>query len=139
MKDRHQSITIAEIPADMAFEGYLWYSHEQKPRMQRNKHFTLDQAGELPFIVEGNLWSEENAISIQIRHVDGHYLVQRFNLAGIADDPLIDEMTYLAHDLEGVKAFRVAEAWEESEPDSLLEGMTTLVPAWTAFTGFRNK
>ncbi len=138
MKQRHKSIKLAEIPTDVLFDGYLWPSNEPKPKTMKAERVDMTLFQKLlPFIMEGNLWSEELSLSIQIRNVDGAYFIHQFDLSGSEQDSLLDEKEYLAHDLDGVSKYRVVEAWKEQQ-DEMLSGMKTLVPAWTAFKGFVN-
>jgi CRISPR type III-associated protein (TIGR04423 family) len=137
MKERHKAITLADIPVDVAFDGYLWLSNATKPKTMKSERVDMTLFQKLPFIVEGNLWSEELSLSIQIRNVDGEYFLHQFDLSDSEHDKLLDEKEYLAHDLDGVGKYRVVEAWKEHR-DEMLAGMVTLVPAWTAFKGFVN-
>ena len=137
MQNRYSSIEIKEIPVDVAFDGYLWLSNEQKPKMLKGNKVDISLFQPLPFIIEGNLWSEKHQLSIQIRNIDGQYKIVRFDLSHSYEDSLLEEKTYLAHDLDDVREYLVVEAWEEKE-DELLAGMKTLIPAWTAFKGFVN-
>jgi CRISPR type III-associated protein (TIGR04423 family) len=139
MKERHKAITLADIPVDVVFDGYFWVSNDKKPKTMRAERVDMTLFQKLPFVVEGNLWSEERSLSIQIRNVDGEYLINQFDLSNSDpdQDKLLDEKEYLAHDLDGVGKFRVVEAWKEHR-DEMLAGMVTLVPAWTAFKGFVN-
>lgn len=128
---------MAAIPVDIAFDGYLWLSNATKPKTMKSERVDMTLFRKLPFVVEGNLWSEELSLSIQIRNVDGEYFVHQFDLSDSEDDKLLEEKEYLAHDLDGVGKYRVVEAWKEYR-DEMLAGMATLVPAWTAFKGFVN-
>lgn len=137
MRERHKAITLADISVDVAFDGYLWLSNATKPMTMKSERVDMTLFQKLPFVVEGNLWSDKLSLSIQIRNVDGEYFVHQFDLSGSEKDELLDEKEYLAHDLEGVGKYRVVEAWKEHR-DEMLAGMATLVPAWTAFKGFVN-
>lgn len=136
MNSVYKPIAISEIPQDIQFEGYYWYSNESSPRIisspapiQQN-WFT-----ELPFVVEANFYSRVEQISIQIRYWDGIYHVAKVDLSQLERIPH-DKVSYIGHDLDG-RDFEMIEAWE-SRPDELLEGMETLVPTWAAFAGFTN-
>lgn len=137
MKERYKTITLADIPTDVVFDGYLWLSNAAKPKTMKAERVDMTLFQKLPFVVEGNLWSEQLSLSIQIRNVDSAYIVQQFDLTGSDQDPLLDDKEdYLAHDLDGIAKYRVVEAWREEQQGEMLAGMTTLVPAWTAFKGF---
>lgn len=45
------------------YQGYLWYSDQKEPKVFNNELFELEIAdNENPFIVEGQLYDEENRI-----------------------------------------------------------------------------
>lgn len=135
METRTKKIEIKDIPANVKFEGYLWPSDQSKPKVLVDEIVDFEYFKQLPFIVEGNLWSEEQEISIQIRHIDGVYHLTQYDLKGVEEDYLLDDdVTYVAHDV-GFKKYKVVEAWEEQH-DELCDKMVSLVPAWTAFKGF---
>lgn len=145
---------MKEIKA-AAYEGYLWYSDENKPKVflgdKMVDKIELDDCSN-PFVVEGNLWDAEAHESIMIRYVDGRYLVRHTvvtdkELHGI-DDRLLDPVTvktndlvattvkeYLPHRIEGVKALRFLQYWQ-GEEDAMCEGMTALRPSKFVFVGF---
>jgi CRISPR type III-associated protein (TIGR04423 family) len=132
-----EKIDIKQIPFNLPFEGYYWYSHKSKPTVLVNKAISEAIFTELPFIVEGNFYNDDEKISINIKNIDGRYLITRANLKGIDYEP----QEYLAHRLEledgtKISKIKLMHHWQESEPDALLEGMTTLIPVWMAFTGF---
>jgi len=136
MNPVYQPITISKIPEDILFEGYFWYSNDKSPKiisppaLIQQSWFT-----ELPFVIEANFFARTEQISIQVRHWDGVYHVDKIDLTQL-DKILHDKVSYIGHDLGG-RNFEMIEAWE-TRPDELLEGMETLVPAWAAFAGFIN-
>ena len=130
-----KKINLEQFPFELAFEGYCWYSNASKPRVFNNEILTKELFTSLPFIVEGNLYSEETGISINIKNIDGDYLITQAQIKDLD----LESKEYLAHRLEGVGKIKLVHHWEEEEPDDLLEGMTTLVPVWMAFKGFVNK
>lgn len=138
MQRRYNSISIEDIPIDFYFEGYLWLSNARKPQILRNEKIDIALFKQLPFIVEGNLWSVEQNVNIQIRNIDGEYQIASIDLSNCDTDHLLAEKTYIAHDLKGVTEYRIIEAWEEKEDELSLQGMKTLLPTWTAFKGFVN-
>ncbi|GAB4407722.1 MAG: hypothetical protein OHK0039_10300 [Bacteroidia bacterium] len=137
MSQAYQPISIQDIPADVNFEGYYWYSNSPKPEIITDEPIHPDWFTELPFVVEANFYARGQQLSVQVRHVDGQYQVALIDL-GLADKSLTGEpKTYLGHDLDG-RHLKVVEAWK-SEVDPFCEGMEVLVPAWTAFAGFVNR
>jgi CRISPR type III-associated protein (TIGR04423 family) len=120
------------IPAGN-YEGYLWFSDEQAPHIfHPTDDFTDDfSAKAIPFVVEGWLYDRANAVSYAIRYLDGKYLRTAYHLSASEERSI----EYVAHDLKGVKTFRVVEHWAPEE-DPYCAGMSVLRHAWTAFAGF---
>lgn len=132
-----KKIDISDIPFKLLYEGYYWYSNKSKPEILNNQPFSLDKFSSLPFIVEGNLYNAETGTSVSIKCIDGEYAIFTTNLKDLPANQTV-EQKYIAHDLKDIDKIVLVEFWQESEADELLENMTTLVPAWTAFKGFTN-
>lgn len=128
-------IKVEDINFGLTYEGYLWYSDQKKPEQRTS--ISKDDFKELPFIIEGNLYSEQEQISISIKHRDGEYFIYQADLKNLKDDQKTKQ-AYIAHDLDGVKNIKMLHYWEESPEEELLAGMKTLVPSWQAFVGFDN-
>ena len=130
-----KKIDIEQIPFKLEFEGYYWYSNASEPEVLDNKPIPKEIfEKQLPFIVEGNFYNELTGISINIKNIDGEYLITQVNLNDLIQKNLT-ERTYLAHRLGDTK-IKLVHYWEESAPDELLADMTTLIPVWMAFKGF---
>ena len=136
MKSRFRKIAISEIPSHILYEGYLWLSDQSKPIVYKNETPDFSLLSSLPFVVEGNLWANDQELSIQIKCIDGIYQIIEFDLSNADEDPLLDVVSYVAHDV-GYPFYSVVEAWEEKEDE--FSQMTVLTPTWTAFRGFSNK
>lgn len=136
MKNAYQPITISEIPDNILFEGYYWYSNEQAPRVISQEIVRQSWFTELPFVIEANFYARIEQLSIQVRHADGEYHIAKIDLSRLSDIPH-DITSYTGHDLGG-RNFEMIEAWEP-QADELLENMESLIPAWTAFAGFTSK
>lgn len=134
-------ININEIPT-LNYEGYLWYSDKTKPEIINSKKpFDKSILKDLPFVIEGNLWFEDKdrKISISIKNIDGEYQIFKYDLSNFSEQDFKDNtQIYRAHDLGEVKEFTLYQHWIEDE-DPLCANMKTLVPSWTAFTGFNQK
>ena len=137
MENLYQIISIEQIPQDILFEGYYWYSNQQKPKLVFVPS-TIQQSWftKLPFVVEANFYSREAKLSIQVRNIDGDYFVAKADLSRL-EKIEGNRVSYIGHDLEG-KKYNIIEAWIP-KADELLEGMETLIPAWAAFAGFENQ
>ena len=137
MNNLYQIISIEEIPKDILFEGYYWYSNEQKPRVILSPSIIqYDWFTDLPFVVEANFYSPKAQLSIQVKNMDGEYAVAKMDLSQLHEIEH-DKVTYIGHDLES-KSYVMIEAWIP-QADELLEGMESLIPAWSAFAGFVNQ
>jgi len=126
-------IDINNIP-DLNYKGYLWFSDTQKPELIIGK---LDKAEliQLPFVIEGNLWAETEQISINIKNIDGEYIVNQFDIKN-TDCKYDTVKEYIAHDLTEVEKYKMHQHWEAKQDDDLLAGMSSLHPSWVAFVGF---
>jgi CRISPR type III-associated protein (TIGR04423 family) len=132
MENNYKLITIDQIPDDIDFEGYYWYSDERKPKVIDSEKIDKSIFSDLPFVVEANFYSKSEKISIQVKNIDGQYHIAEIHLESIEG-----ATEYIAHDLGGINKFKMVEAWKEKDDeDNLLEGMKVLVPSWTAFAGF---
>lgn len=135
MSDFWKAIEISELPSDMLFEGYYWYSHESKPIQINSQKIDKEIFTQMPFIIEGNFFAPQEQVSISVKNIDGIYRIVRYDLKKEVPLVEIEKSEYLAHDLDGIEKFIMAEAWEPVS-DDLLCNMKTLVPTWSAFAGF---
>ncbi|WP_373550728.1 TIGR04423 family type III CRISPR-associated protein [Haliscomenobacter sp.] len=130
--------TLTNYPQILAveYDGYYWLSDEQEPRIIRKGKIDPAWFKALPFVIEANFFTSDknSGISIQVRNIEGVYQVTVYDLKNFPEGYSISYVPYIGHDLGGAN-YRMAEAWQ-SVNDELLEGMTTLLPAWSAFAGF---
>lgn len=122
------------------YEGYIWYSDEKEPRVFSGDEPVdveklLRDDADRHFVVEGNLWNEETRESIAIRYADGQYRVRRAEVSGIVSE-LVTDKTFVPHKIDGVKALKFKQLWEEQE-DPLCECMPALRPKRLVFVGFK--
>jgi CRISPR type III-associated protein (TIGR04423 family) len=125
---------IREIP-DLNYQGYYWLSNEDKPVEILNNKLDKSVFKDLPFVVEANFYAVKEQISISVKNVDGKYHIYQYNLKDVSIERRSD-ITYLAHKTNS-KKFVVTRVWNEYEDQNLL-GMKTLIPLFSAFTGFKN-
>ena len=61
-------------------QGYLWYSDQTEPETYNNKpvELILDEKRN-HFIIEGQLYSDEEKKSISIKFIDGNYIVKTYD------------------------------------------------------------
>lgn len=132
-----KKIAIEQIDFGLAYQGYLWLSNEQNPRLFDNERVDEDLFKALPFIMEGFLFSEaHNELSIKIRYVEGEYLIFSVFLKDIPQDKLSSLDYATIKNAKGFKQLESVQYWEEI-PDELCEGMSVLEPSWVAFKGFK--
>jgi len=119
------------------YEGWLWYSDEDSPKVFNVADecpATFDENIN-PFVVEGQLWSEETQTSISIRYVDGHYIIKKYDLSREDADAPTTERSFIAHRLGEVKRVKMRHYWK-AESDPLCEGFEALMPDKLVFVGF---
>lgn len=130
-----KKIMVDEIDFTLQYEGYYWYSNEQKPKTIMGETISKDIFKSLPFIIEGNFYCSANGVSISIKNFDGVYQIYQATVNNLPNENCA-HLQYITHDLEGYSKIKMLQYWAEGESDELLAGMTTLIPAWQAFKGF---
>jgi CRISPR type III-associated protein (TIGR04423 family) len=131
-----QKININNIPFDLEYEGYYWYSNSKQPNIVENTLISSAIFTEMPFIVEGNFFNEEKQISISIKNIDGTYLITITDFNTLKISNLVEQNYIAKNELTGISKIKLAQYWEEGEADPYLENMKTLIPTWVAFKGF---
>ena len=68
-------ITINDIDFSLLYEGYLWLSNENKPKLSYPAAKIDAQLFKNlnPFVAEGYLYNKETRKSISIKYIDGQY------------------------------------------------------------------
>ena len=135
MSKQYNRITIDQIPDNINFEGYYWYSNAKTPETIHKATIDKSWFTDLPFVIEANFYAREEQVSIQIKNIDGQYHVARIDLN---ENNLKNAQKYAGHDIEGLN-YQMVEAWENVEEDVNELKMNVLRPTWTAFAGFIKK
>lgn len=124
------------------YEGYLWYSDQNKPLLLPDTSINEIQLtdGDNPFVIEGLLWDQQNMTSISIRYIDGKYMIKEIKVKKDELDNNNSEHAtyteYIAHRLEGISKLKFIRYWEpQSDPEC--EGMDVLQQTNIAFVGFK--
>jgi len=127
---------LTEIP-EGTYEGYLWLSDEEAPRLVNTlepERYERNGLPANPFIREGFLFDEKAGVSVAIRHVPGKYHIHSVFLEQLPQEREEHALTFLAHKaLPGPLKFR--EIWLP-EPDDLCDGLNVLRKKAVIFTGF---
>jgi CRISPR type III-associated protein (TIGR04423 family) len=132
-------INITDIPKDKNYEGYLWLSDAKEPQTDSfDKRLGITDTSN-PFIVEGQLYSEEAKKSYSIKYIDGKHLITEYDLENIPDGWISEESDEKSFIPNRIKASRLLfrQYWK-LQKDDLCEGMETLIPAAYVFVGFIN-
>lgn len=116
------------------YTGYLWYSDKTTPKVFNDEEFGLEiEDSKNPFIIEGQLCDGNQSISI--KHVDGKYIVNTYNLSDYAD---IEAEAYVPNRMEKVERLLFKRSWK-AEKDNLCCGMEVLQPKELVFVGLTMK
>ena len=115
-------------------EGYIWKSDAEKPDIiKKNIPVNLIN-GEIPFVIEGQLFDGKTSYSI--KYVDGEYLLEENEvLEKDFTDSNVVLREYQSHRMGG-RTLLFLEYWE-AEKDELCLGMEVLKPAKVVFVGFK--
>ncbi len=120
------------------FEGYVWLSNSEKPKVLKDTtfDFSKNEEGKNPFIIEALLFNKEKNKSYTIRHT-GKYHINEFDLSKYTSENLVD-VEYLPHRLDGVKKVCFKQLWLPEEDKNCLD-MEVLKMKALIFTGFELK
>ena len=134
---------INDIDFTLTYEGYLWMSDENRPRVfgpeSKVDYHLFDTRN--PFVVEGYLLNKQTGISISIKYIDGQYHIYR-NI--IQDTDLnskdVDTVYYLTQRMKtsGKEWAKFLRYWKEKADSSCL-GMNVLEVEKEVFIGFIKK
>ena len=127
-------IELKNIPNDADYEGYLWWSNEEKPQvfLSEKLGISLPEKGQLPAIIEGFLYCKESKTSYSIRFLDEGYLVMKYEID--KNEPG-DVSEFIPNRLPGVSKIKFLQYWEV-ENDPLCAGFEVLKPKANVFVGF---
>lgn len=123
------------------YEGYLWYSDQNKPRILNDEPFNTNSLNELvnPFVVEGQLWCKEKRESVSIKYIDGKYVTTKYVVPeeDLKKDKsyLFTKKKYIPHRLKGVKRIVFLQYWRK-EKDIRCNNFETLAVDKFVFIGF---
>ena len=141
-------IEIKDIPLfkkdkkPILYEGYLWYSDQENPKVLDRQALTLPEEGTNPFVVEGQLYNESEKLSYSIKYVDGQYIVHQFQVKDAPKDT--SRMAYLSNRM-GNRRLLFLRCWEEvfqiDNVDGLggPVGLPILMQTKNVFIGFKKK
>ena len=117
-------------------KGYLWWSNQQKPKVYQDEliDICLDEAKN-PFVVEGQLYDEENKESYSVKYVDGLYLINKYKVdESDFTNPDNQIKSYLFNRMDD-RWLKFLSYWEEKK-DANCMGMPVLTLTKNVFIGF---
>jgi CRISPR type III-associated protein (TIGR04423 family) len=127
--------SLSEIPS-ASYDGYIWMSNEDKPKLLNKVDFSDRNLTLNPFIVEGLLFDEENNKSIHITH-DGDYTITVFDINKFTKPTFeVVEKKYLPHRLDGVNKVCFKQIWMEKAEENSADFPVLKLQA-TIFSGFK--
>lgn len=141
---------ISEIPLDKKYEGYLWLSDSNEPKVFTNESIDIELKEDMiPFVVEGQLYESTTRISYSIKYVDGKCLVYNNDIDSalldldegeqksitLKDVPcIVERKDYLSNRMDE-KWLKFLRYWE-AKPDENCEGMSAFAITKNVFIGF---
>ena len=131
-------IEIKDIDFGLCYEGYLWMSNENKPRVF-SPAAAIDRTlleTQNPFVVEGYLYNKEQGVSISIKSLDGELCIHRFDVQESDFSSCeVMQVAYHSHRMDG-KRLHFLRYWT-AKPDEACLGMEVLTVEKMVFVGFK--
>lgn len=127
--------SLTDIP-ERNYQGYIWYSDRPKPEvLESPTKYRFSEVKTNPFVIEALLYSEEENISVMVRHT-GSYQIREYNLNKLPEGKELQKKEYFQHRLEiGGKKVCFQQLWLPQE-DPNCEYMEVLTLKAHIFTGF---
>jgi len=128
-----ERISLKDIPVGINYEGYLWWSDQESPKVLLNEILTpLPVENKLPAIIEGYLFNSESQTSYSIRFLDDGYIVMKYEIDNTDIGDIVD---FIPNRLNGVSKIKFLQYWKP-EIDTLCEEFEVLKPKANVFVGF---
>ncbi|HHS94975.1 MAG TPA: TIGR04423 family type III CRISPR-associated protein [Phaeodactylibacter sp.] len=125
---------LKDIPAGVAFDGYVWMSDKKKPEVLKGEPFYFFDIEQNPFVIEALLYDAGNGVSYHVKHT-GEYHIYKYDFKNLENAAEMDTVSYLPHCLEGVAKCKFKRLWVPEE-DPYCEGMEVLTMKALIFCGF---
>lgn len=131
-----KKIKISDIPTSGNYQGYLWYSDQQKPLVLIKESLPmLPDNNSNPFVIEGYLYNESDNLSYSIKYLDGEYLVYVYLNN---DEDTYTNKSFITNRIDDSKRINFRQYWS-SVKDEYCEGIDVLKPYAFVFVGFNTK
>jgi len=116
------------------YSGYIWMSAAKEPKMLNDAKFDFSTVGINPFIMEALLYSDEDNISLNIKHT-GKYQINEIDLNNLPEGFELQDVKYLPLRLKGVKKVCFKQLWVPEE-DENCNDLPVLKMKALVFVGF---
>jgi CRISPR type III-associated protein (TIGR04423 family) len=116
------------------YEGYIWMSDSEEPKVLNGEKFDFSLIQINPFIIEGLLFDKVANISIHIIHT-GDYVITKYELHKLSSQ-VIEPKEYLPHRLKEIKKLLFKQIWEEKSDKNCLDFPVLTLKA-IVFCGFK--
>ena len=136
-------ITINDIDFSLLYEGYLWLSNGNKPKLSYPAAKIDAQLFKKlnPFVAEGYLYNKETRKSISIKYIDGKYHIYEteVNSTDISNED-VDKIEYLTWRMPNSSTLwaKFLRYWHEVEDAKCLD-MKVLEIEKEVFLGFKKE
>ena len=120
-------------------EGYLWWSDQQEPKVYDGDALDMcfDETKN-PFVVEGQLYDNEEKKSYSIKYIDGQYLINIYKVEAGDLTNKDNELKIFLSNRMGGRWLKFLRYWEEKEDENCM-GMPVLTFTKNVFVGFKEK
>lgn len=129
---------LDDLPTDLDYSGYLWYSDKSEPIILNKSRILIDTNSTNPFIIEGHLYNTDYNLSFSMSHTMGKTIVYRFDLNSIpgnwVSDEIDDTIKYIFN--SPFSKYIVFKRFWKPEVDKLCSNMCVLKPAFFVFVRF---
>ena len=119
------------------YTGYIWKSDDKRPLVLINEEYDFSLVKTNPFIIEALLYSEQDKISLTIKHT-GRYHINEIPLNKLEEGAELQDRAYLPHRLNGVEKVCFKQLWLP-EIDENCNKLPVLKMNALVFTGFKLK
>lgn len=115
-------VEIQDINTELRYEGYLWLSNADAPIEYSDSPLDMTLfEGANPFIREGYLYSQEGKCALTIKHADGHYLINQYDvLEEDLNDPEVEQLRFVTHRMSQCY-LKFLRYWREDEAPACLD------------------
>lgn len=130
-------IEIKDINFEAKYQGYIWMSDNTQSEQYYNEKIdkTLFESKN-PFVIEAQLYDEDNKLSYSMKTVDGELHIYKYDVKFKPKD--VKELSFIPNRMDKVSKLKFLQYWTP-QPDEFCEKMEVLQPSAFVFVGFELK